>query len=82
MKYICQPLNNAKKAIIEIIPETEEEKSLLNEMDEDNIDQHTLGFHYSRALELNNRYAALLGIDSFQKFPTKAIISYDVAKGI
>lgn len=81
MKYNCQILNETK-AVVQIIPETNIEKSLLNQMDKDNPDQHTLGYHYGKALELKNRYAVLLAIDSFQTFPTKAIISYDVAKGI
>lgn len=81
MKYNCQILNETK-AIIEIIPETDLEKSLLNKMDTENLDENTLSYHYEKALKLKNRYAELLLIDSFQKFPTKAIISYDKAKGI
>ncbi|KAB1232589.1 hypothetical protein [Chryseobacterium viscerum] len=81
MKYNCQILNETK-AVVEVVPETDIEKSLLNQMDKDNPDQDTLGYHYGKALEIKNRYAVLLGIDSFQTFPTKAIISYDVAKGI
>lgn len=81
MKYNCQILNDTK-AIVKIVPETEIEKSLLDQMDKDNPDQYTLGYHYGKALELKNKYAVLLAIDSFQTFPTEAIISYDVAKGI
>ncbi|WP_326981043.1 hypothetical protein VUJ46_12175 [Chryseobacterium sp. MYb264] len=81
MKYNCQILNETK-AVVEIVPETDIEKSLLNQIDKDSPDQNTLGYHYSKALEIKNRYAVLLAIDSFQKFPTKAIISYDIAKGI
>jgi hypothetical protein len=81
MKYNCQILNETK-AVIEIIPETDLERSLLINMDRDNLDQNTLGYHYEKALKLKNRYAELLAIDNFQSFPTKAIISYGKAKGI
>jgi len=81
MKYNCQILNETK-AVVQIVPETDIEKLLLNQMDKDNPDHYTLGYHYGKALELKNRYAVLLAIDNFQTFPTKAIISYDVAKGI
>ena len=81
MKYNCQILNETK-AFAQIIPETDIEKLLLNQMDKDNPDEDTLGYHYGKALELKNRFAVLLAIDSFQTFPTKATISYDVARGI
>lgn len=81
MKYNCQILTGTK-AVVEIVPETDIEKSLLNNMDKNNLDQDTLGFYYRNALELKNRNAALLAIDSFESFPTKAIISYKMAKGI
>lgn len=81
MKYNCQILNETK-AVVEIVPETDIEKSLLDQMDIDILDQDTLRYHYSKALEIKNRYAVLLAIDSFQTFPTKAIISYNIAKGI
>jgi len=51
-------------------------------VNESNIDQFTIGYHYEKALKLKNRYAELLTIDSFQTFPTKAVISYGKAKGI
>ncbi|WP_374446110.1 hypothetical protein [Epilithonimonas sp.] len=82
MKYTYQPLSSKKQAIIEIIPETEKEQLLFSGMDKDNIDQDTLYHYYCKGLEGNNKYAALLSIDIFLIFPTKAIISYDIAKGI
>ncbi|QQQ28930.1 hypothetical protein [Chryseobacterium indoltheticum] len=70
MKYNCQILNETK-AVVQIVPETDLEKSLLNQMDKDNPDHYMLDYHYGKALELKNRYAVLLAIDSFQLFQLK-----------
>ncbi|RXM52974.1 hypothetical protein BOQ64_00745 [Chryseobacterium sp. CH25] len=53
---------------------------LFDQIDKDSPDQDMLGYPYNKALEIKNTYAVLLSIDSFQKFPTKAIISYDINK--
>lgn len=81
MKYDYQILNNTK-AIIEIIPETENEKELFNNMQENNPDDDTLRYYYSKGLERAKQSAVILGIDEFEKFPTKAIIYYRLAKGM
>lgn len=81
MKYEGQILSNAK-AVIEIIPETENEKALLGNIDENKPDDDTLRHHYSKGLECAIKSAVILGIDRFEKFPTKAIISYGLVKGI
>lgn len=80
MKYNCQILNTSK-AIIELIPENEVEKSLLSKMDEDNPNDFTLHYHYEKGIKSINNYAELLFVE-YQKFPTVAIITYDIAKGI
>ncbi|WP_394666419.1 hypothetical protein [uncultured Chryseobacterium sp.] len=56
MKYNCQILNETK-AVVEVVPETDIEKSLLYKMDKDNLDNDTLGYHYGKALQIENRYA-------------------------
>lgn len=83
MKYNCQILNETK-AIVEIIPESDLEKSLFDKINEDNLIEYefTLIHHYSNGLKIINNSAEFLLIDSFQTFPTKAIVSYNKAKGI
>lgn len=80
MKYKCQKLSSMK-AIIEIVPESENEILLFNNMDKEKPDDDTLYYYYSIGLKLINVSAAILCIDSFHIFPTKATISYDLAIG-
>lgn len=81
MKYHCQFLSNTK-AIIEIIPDTEREKALFTNMDENTPDDDTLRYYYGEGLERARKSAVILGIDSFERFPNKAIISYGLSNGI
>lgn len=83
MKYNCQIINETK-AVVEIIPESDIEKSLFDKINEDNLIEYefTLIHHYSNGLKIISSYAEFLLIDSFQKFPTKAVVSYSKAKGI
>lgn len=80
MKYNFQILNT-RKAIIELIPENEIEKSLLNAMSEEDNENFTLQYHYENGIKSFNRSAELLFVD-YQKFPTVALITYNIAKGI
>lgn len=80
MKYNCQKLSNMK-AIIEIVPESDNEILLFNNMDKEKPDDDTLYYYYSVGLKLINASAVILCIDSFHIFPTKATISYDLTIG-
>lgn len=68
-------------AIIELIPVTEVEKTLLKSLNKDNLDQDTLYHYYQEGLERNNISALLLSINSFIHFPNKAAISFEVLIG-
>lgn len=80
MKYISYKLNEAK-AVIEIIPEKNNEKALFDSMNENNLEDNTLHYYYSLGLKRISAYAELLGIECFITFPTKATISFGLAIG-
>lgn len=81
MKYNCKIINGTKAAI-EIIPENSQERAVCIKMEENNMDEDTLHYYYSKALEMCIKSAVLLRIDGFQEFPTKAKVSYDTVTGL
>jgi len=81
MKYLYQALSKTS-AVIELAPETETEKKLLQDFDRSDPDQDALYHYYQKGLELNNKSAMRLSINRFIRFPSKAAISFDIMAGL
>ncbi|WP_158826921.1 hypothetical protein [Mucilaginibacter lacusdianchii] len=82
MNYRYEPVSQTK-AVIELIPVTDQEKTLLKQLNINNP-EHEMTFHYyfEKGLQSRNVSAVLLGIDKMIEPPTKALVSFEVVIGL
>jgi hypothetical protein len=81
MKYSYLPVHKTK-AIIELIPDSEQDKTLLRTLDVKNPDHEmTLFHHFQKGLQSRHPSAVLLGIDEMIDAPKKALVSFEIVIG-
>jgi hypothetical protein len=81
MKYSYNAVSQTL-AIIELIPESDQDKILLNTLNIKNPDHEmTFHHHFEKGLQSRNASAVLLGLEMIEP-PKKALVSFDVVIGL